>query len=120
MVHVVLPICQRAQELEVADDSPMTGHMGQQHTLCTHRIQGRFWWPGLERNIKTYVRCCSECQKKSRTKQKLPMGEMAIMPMSSTGKQCGVQLGKVKVLGIQKMTQPHTKDIRGFLGTTGY
>ena len=77
LVQVILPKSRRGQVLELAHDVPMAGHKGQERTL--QRICGRFWWPGLKKDVKQYVRSCPECQKMSRREQKVPMVPMTIM-----------------------------------------
>jgi hypothetical protein len=100
VTQIVLPKSQRCQVLKLAHDVPMAGHMGQERSL--RRIRRRFWWPGLERDVKQYIRSCPRCQKVARKEQRAPMVEMPIigtpferiamdmvgpLPISITGKQ---------------------------------
>ena len=62
-----------SQVLKLAHSIPMASRTSQGYTLG--RIQGRFWWPGLERDVEQYVRSCPECQQKSR------MGEQKVLMM---------------------------------------
>jgi transposase InsO family protein len=42
-------------------DSPMSGHLGMSRTH--NLLSAQFYWPGLSRDVKDYVRSCSVCQR---------------------------------------------------------
>lgn len=48
-------------------DSPMSGHLGMARTH--NLLSSQFYWPGLSRDVKDYVRSCSVCQR-NKTSQK--------------------------------------------------
>ena len=55
---------------------PMHGHMGVEHTH--QRITKRFW-PGVMKDVKTYIQSCPECQKVAKQPTKEPLVEMSII-----------------------------------------
>ncbi|XP_058733853.1 uncharacterized protein LOC131605523 [Vicia villosa] len=50
----------RASMLKECHSTPSAGHSGLKPTLA--RISATFSWPGIARDVKHYVRCCSSCQ----------------------------------------------------------
>ncbi|KAK9358513.1 hypothetical protein V1504DRAFT_280502 [Lipomyces starkeyi] len=32
---------------------------------CSQRLKSRFWWPGMDRDIKQYIRTCDLCQRRT-------------------------------------------------------
>ena len=61
----------------MAHDMPMAGHMGVERTL--QRIRKSLWWPGVTKDVKTYVQSCPECQKVARRPMKVPLVKMPII-----------------------------------------
>jgi hypothetical protein len=55
----VVPGPLRSLVIAACHSSPFGGHSGTQKTL--YRIQSRFWWPGMLRDIKTGVQGCAHC-----------------------------------------------------------
>lgn len=51
-------------------DSSDAAHHGQFKTLS--KIQSRFWWPGLKKEVKLYIQCCTKCQMNKRRYGKRP------------------------------------------------
>ena len=47
--------------LESEHDTKVAGHMGIDKTL--ELITRNFWWPGIARSVRDYVRSCYECQR---------------------------------------------------------
>ena len=54
----------------------MAGHIGVERTL--QRIRKSFWWPGVMKDVKTYVQSCPECQKVARRPTKVLLVKMPI------------------------------------------
>ena len=65
--QLLLPIQCRQKMLQLAYLIPLAGHMGRGKTL--QRIQQRFYWPLLFRDVDSYCRSCPECQKVSNPRQ---------------------------------------------------
>lgn len=59
--QLVLPLKCRSGVLRLAHDIPASGHLGRKKTL--DRIQRRFFWPVISRQVAEYCRCCPACQK---------------------------------------------------------
>eukprot|EP00745_Piridium_sociabile_P007801 TRINITY_DN15246_c0_g1_i12.p2 TRINITY_DN15246_c0_g1~~TRINITY_DN15246_c0_g1_i12.p2 ORF type:complete len:255 (+),score=21.88 TRINITY_DN15246_c0_g1_i12:1670-2434(+) len=74
--QIVTPTAVKAKVLFAAHDGLLAGHFGIAKTL--NRVQNRFWWPGISRDVKEYCRTCEMCQKcsaKGRTPD-IPLHEM--------------------------------------------
>ena len=71
--QLVLPVQCRSGVLKLAHDIPASGHLGRRKTLA--RIQQRFFWPGISRDVAKYCRCCPACQKSAnrRARDRAPM-----------------------------------------------
>ena len=59
--QLVLPTSCRRTILELAHRIPFAGHMGRDKTA--RRIQQRFYWPTLFKDVADYCRRCPVCQK---------------------------------------------------------
>ena len=57
---VLLRPC-RGTVLKLAHNIPASGHLGRRKNL--RKIQQRFFWPGMTRDVAEYCRCCEVCQK---------------------------------------------------------
>lgn len=68
-----VPKYQRERVLKENHDSASAGHLGSRKT--TTRVAGRYYWPGLFRDVASYVRKCESCQKYKVSQQK-PAGMM--------------------------------------------
>jgi hypothetical protein len=49
------------QELHQYHDSPLASHMGMHKTYS--KLRKKFYWPGLEQDVRTYIRECDVCQR---------------------------------------------------------
>ena len=78
-LQLIIPKKYRQQVLEMGHDIPFGGHMGVGAT--TNRITTHYHWPGINEDIKRYVRSCYACQKKSNRKYTVPvkLGEMPVV-----------------------------------------
>lgn len=77
--QLVLPKCRREDAMRAAHDCIMSGHQGAKKT--TDRVMQEFYWPGMQSDIKRYVKSCDICQKttpKGRT-TKAPLGQVPII-----------------------------------------
>ena len=59
--QLVLPQACRKPVLELAHTIPLAGHMGRDKTA--RRVQQRFYWPTLFKDVADYCRKCPDCQK---------------------------------------------------------
>ena len=60
--QAIIPIKQRRIVLNFAHDIKASGHLGIRKTLG--RIRQRFYWPGLQNDVRTYVSGCETCAKR--------------------------------------------------------
>jgi hypothetical protein len=61
--RLFIPYGLREKIIKIFHGCPLSGaHLGIQKTIP--RIGGRFWWPGMNNQIKHYVRACEICQKR--------------------------------------------------------
>jgi len=51
----------RAEIIRLHHDTPVKGHRGQWKT--TELVTRNFWWPGVNREVKRYVKGCDVCQR---------------------------------------------------------
>jgi hypothetical protein len=58
--HITKPYNLRAQILHDHHDATFCGHLGTTKTLNT--VSRKFYWPGLTKDVKDYVRSCNKCQ----------------------------------------------------------
>lgn len=62
-----IPQSQRKQILFENHDAPCAGHLGIAKTIT--RISNKYYWPRMYRDIASYVRRCSSCQKYKQSQQ---------------------------------------------------
>lgn len=75
--------------LKSCHDEQSTGHLGRNRTL--EKVEKRYNWPGLRRNVIQYVRTCPFCQ--SRKAKTLSPGEyMEICPVSRPFEKVGIDI----------------------------
>jgi hypothetical protein len=67
----VIPRHRKNQLLKETHDHPLSGHQGQDNTY--QRTSAVYYWPGMERDIKEYVRTCHTCQKRDRKRREAPL-----------------------------------------------
>jgi Integrase zinc binding domain/Integrase core domain len=63
---LVIPKNKITDILELAHDHHLSGHMGAANTYF--RLKQNHWWPGMEQDIKDYVKQCDTCQKRKTKK----------------------------------------------------
>ncbi|KAE9106200.1 hypothetical protein PF010_g12700 [Phytophthora fragariae] len=69
--RVILPPMLWAVVFKEAHDSVWAGHLRAPHTHA--RIARVYWWPGLRREVKQWVRGCQECgSRKARPREVVP------------------------------------------------
>lgn len=75
---LVVPESMRRSILKECHDSPLSSHLGTFKTI--KRVLQKYYWPGVARDVKEYVKNCSIClQSKPQSKQQYgKMGKMKI------------------------------------------
>ncbi|CAB0001492.1 unnamed protein product [Nesidiocoris tenuis] len=73
-LRIVAPASLRTRILDLAHASPQAGHRGQRKTY--QRVASKFYWPGMLRDVKEYVKACPKCALfKDCGQKKPPLGE---------------------------------------------
>ena len=62
--RILLPRVYRVGIMQKLHDDPMSGHLGFERTK--DRILERFFWPGIESDIRHYCETCVACQRRRR------------------------------------------------------
>ena len=57
----------KQEVIKLAHNHPLSGHMGIDNTHF--RLKEEAWWPGMQEDIKEYIRCCDTCQKRAKNKE---------------------------------------------------
>lgn len=78
---VVLPAHMRQSVLTEMHDDPISAHLGFYKTYM--KINSRYYWPTMRRDIKQYVRTCDLCQRRKLPKSK-PPGLLQPIPVPET------------------------------------
>ena len=60
--QVVVPLCLRREALKYAHDIKAAAHLGIGKPLS--KISQKYYWPGLQNDVKAYVGGCEQCSKK--------------------------------------------------------
>ena len=76
--RLVVPESQRIGIITSLHDDQLAGHCGSRRTL--HRIQERYFWPGMVRDVKQHVKACLAC---CRTKD-TPVTTAPLMPVDTS------------------------------------
>ena len=71
--QIIVPLSERRHILKECHDKRIAGHLGISKTIA--RIRSRFYWPGLNKDVRRYINGCDVCarRKPSFTSQKAPM-----------------------------------------------
>lgn len=77
---LVVPHTKRIDVIKECHDSPTAAHAGALKT--TKRILQRYYWPGVAKDVKEYVKKCETCLK-SKPTTKAPVGVMGKMKVST-------------------------------------
>lgn len=75
ILQLVVPKGLRAAVLSLGHDAVMAGHQGAKST--TTRITEEFFWPGVQSDVKRYVKSCDICQRT------IPKGRVGKAPLGS-------------------------------------
>src|SRR6266536_997537 len=79
--QLVVPNKLRIKVLEISHSSILGAHMGCSKTYS--RISTKFYWPGIQTQVKRYVLSCDVCQR-SVSKGSVPKASLGSLPLYST------------------------------------
>jgi hypothetical protein len=68
----------RIKVLQEHHETPITGHLERDKTL--ERVQRSYFWPGLDRDVRVFVRSCDPCQR-SKARNQCPPGLLQPIPL---------------------------------------
>ena len=75
--QLVVPVRERQDLIRQFHDSLFVGHLG--ITCTVFRLLDRVYWPGLRRDVKTYIKSCTIClARKSPCPRRAPMGHVEV------------------------------------------
>ena len=69
--RIVVPADMQLEIMQLHHATPVAGHFGWSRTLDL--ISRQFWWPGMRRDIKSFVSSCTSCQG-NKASNKRPFG----------------------------------------------
>ena len=72
-----LPSPSRGEAMRSNHDDPHAGHFGYLRTL--ELVRRKYYWPGMSRDIKQYVRTCNACARSKAIRHK-PHGQLQSLP----------------------------------------
>ena len=75
---LVVPKSQRLSLLHDNHDTPYSGHPS--HTILYNTLACQFFWPGMSKDVKQYVKSCDACQRNKPSNQS-PLGLLQPLPI---------------------------------------
>ena len=79
IVHqIVVPTRYRADIMNMAHDTPMSGLLGIHKTY--HKIMSHFFWPRIKKDAIHYCLSCHTCQTVGKPNQKIPVAPLKPIP----------------------------------------
>ena len=76
--QIVVPRVYRPEILNLAHDTPMSGHLGVNKTY--HKILNHFYWPGLKSDVSQFCKSCHTCQMVGKPNQTIPKAHLQPIP----------------------------------------
>ena len=76
--QIVVPRVYRPEILNLAHDTPMSGHLGINKTY--HKILNHFYWPGLKSDVSQFCKSCHTCQMVGKPNQTIPKPHLQPIP----------------------------------------
>ena len=78
--QIVIPRVYRPEILNLAHETPMSGHLGVNKTY--HKILNHFYWPGLKSDVSQHCKSCHTCQMVGKPNQTIPKAQLQPIPAS--------------------------------------
>ena len=76
--QIVVPRAYRPEILNLAHETPMSGHLGVNKTY--HKILNHFFWPGLKADVSQHCKSCHTCQMVGKPNQTIPKASLQPIP----------------------------------------
>ena len=76
--QIVVPRVYRPEILNLAHDTPMSGHLGINKNY--HKILNHFYWPGLKSDVSRFCKSCHTCQMVGKPNQTIPKAHLQPIP----------------------------------------
>ena len=76
--QIVVPRVYRPEILNLAHETPMSGHLGVNKTY--HKILNHFYWPGLKSDVSQHCKSCHTCQMVGKPNQTIPKAHLQPIP----------------------------------------
>ena len=76
--QIVVPRVYRPEILNLAHDTPMSGHLGINKTY--HKILNHFYLPGLKSDVSQFCKSCHTCQMVGKPNQTIPKAHLQPIP----------------------------------------
>ena len=76
--QIVVPRVYRPEILNLAHDTPMSGHLGINKTC--HKILNHFYWPGLKSDVSQFCKSYHTCQMVGKATQTIPKAHLQLIP----------------------------------------
>ena len=76
--QIVIPRVYRPEILNLAHETPMSGHLGVNKTY--HKILNHFYWPGLKSDVSQHCKSCHTCQMVGKPNQTIPKAQLQPIP----------------------------------------
>ena len=76
--QIVVPRAYRPEILNLAHETPMSGHLGVNKTY--HKILNHSFWPGLKSDISQHCKSCHTCQMVGKPNQTIPKAYLQPIP----------------------------------------
>ena len=77
--QIVLPHKYRYDVLSLAHETPMAGHLGVSKTY--RKVLNHFYWPGVHKDVKSFIRVCHTCQMAGKPNQKPSVAPLKPIPV---------------------------------------
>ena len=77
--QIVLPHKYRHDVLSLAHETSMAGHLGVNKTY--RKVLNHFYWPGVHKDVKSFIRVCHTCQMVGKPNQKPPVAPLKPIPV---------------------------------------
>ena len=76
--QIVVPRVYRPEILNLAHETPMSGHLGVNKTY--HKILNHFYWPGINSDVSQHCKSCHTCQMVRKPNQTIPKAQLQPIP----------------------------------------